>query len=152
MKFHNTCRVPIYFSQISTKIEELQRERKRVVEHLTLLDERLSTLHSALEIMQSQDEAVLQLNSETYHKHKVRHQIYKKRPRYTIIAYLKENAHREVSSHEIAQMLIDKEQSTDMVTERHINPIRQILNPLHKQGLVKKRVLSHQTTYWQWVV
>lgn len=41
MKFHNTCRVPIYFSQISTKIEELQRERKRVVEHLTLLDERL---------------------------------------------------------------------------------------------------------------
>nr|WP_059365232.1 hypothetical protein [Rodentibacter heylii] len=85
MKFHNTCRVPIYFSQISTKIEELQRERKRVVEHLTLLDERLSTLHSALEIMQSQDDAVLQLNSETYHKHKVRHQIYKKRPRYTLL-------------------------------------------------------------------
>ncbi|MFX0790880.1 hypothetical protein ABEL50_20795 [Escherichia coli] len=151
MKFHNTCRVPIYFSQISTKIEELQRERKRVVEHLALLDKRLETLHSALQIMQTQDDTVLQLNSETYHKHKVRHQIYKKRPRYTIITYLKENAHREVSSHEIAQMLLDKEQSLDVVTERHINPIRQILNPLHQQGLVKKRVILRQTTYWQWV-
>lgn len=44
----------IYLSQIQAKIDRLQRERKQVLEHLTLVEDKLNKLQAAIEIMQEE--------------------------------------------------------------------------------------------------
>lgn len=61
----------IYLSQIQAKIDRLQRERKQVLEHLTLVEDKLNKLQAAIEIMQEKaltDEYNTELY--TYHSYK----------------------------------------------------------------------------------
>lgn len=41
----------VYLNQIEKKLTELQRERKQVLQHLVLVDEKIATLHQAIDIM-----------------------------------------------------------------------------------------------------
>lgn len=43
----------VYLNQIEKKLTELQRERKQVLQHLVLVDEKIATLHQAIDIMQA---------------------------------------------------------------------------------------------------
>ena len=44
----------IYQSQIQAKIDRLQRERKQVLEHLELVDNKIKKLQDALEVMEAE--------------------------------------------------------------------------------------------------
>ncbi len=44
----------IYLSQIQAKIDRLQRERKQVLEHLALVEDKLNKLQATIEIMQEE--------------------------------------------------------------------------------------------------
>lgn len=149
MKFHNTCRSPIYHSQLSTRLREIQRERKRVLEHLALLDHHIETLEKALMIMQSQDESVLALNSEIYAKHKTQHSLLKPKPRQILITFLKSHAHQAYSTHELTRLLLGFP-TEKTLSKPLIGPVRQLLNDLHRKGVIGKQKVSRETTYWQW--
>ena len=62
----------IYLSQIQAKIDRLQRERKQVLEHLELVDNKIKKLQDALEVMEA-EALTNKYDTELYTYHTYKH-------------------------------------------------------------------------------
>ncbi len=94
----------IYLRQIQVKIDHLQRERKQVLEHLTLVEDKLNKLQAAIEVMQ--EEALTdEYNTELYTYRTYQHR-FKGKLRQMVLAEMKAKPNYEFTVNELIKFIL----------------------------------------------
>lgn len=137
----------IYLSQIQAKIDRLQRERKQVLEHLTLVEDKLNKLQAAIEIMQ--EEALIdEYNTElyTYHSYK-RH--FKGKLRQMILAEIKAKPNHEFTVNELIQLVLIRDKQEPIIQPQHTVSVRGALKHWLNKGVVERVALKANDVRWR---
>ncbi|PID51242.1 MAG: DNA repair protein [Pasteurellales bacterium] len=136
-------------NQLQTKLSQLERERKQVLQHLALLDRKITSITESIGIMQQKQEIISSHNTPyfTYrtNKHKFKCKVTK-----TIMLILKQQPQRYFSTTELAKLLLEKGNQTDIVTDEHCKSVRGALHVLRNKGMVERYQAPNNTHKITW--
>ena len=137
----------IYLSQIQAKIDRLQRERKQVLEHLSLVDDKLEKLQATIAIMQ--EEALTdEYNTElyTYQSHK-RH--FKGKLRQMILLEIKANPNHYFTVNELIKLVLIRDGQEPIIQPQHTVSVRGALKHWLNKGVVERVALKANDVRWK---
>lgn len=137
----------IYLSQIQSKINLLQRERKQVVEHLSLIDNKLKKLQETIEIMQEQTE-IEKYNTQlyTYRSHKRR---FKGKLRQMLLQEMKKQPHHLFSVNELVTLVLIQDEQQPIIQPQHTVSVRGALKHWLNKGIIERVVINSTKIYWR---
>ena len=138
----------IYLRQLQAQLDRLQRERKQVLEHLALVEDKLNKLQAAIEIMQ---EALTdEYNTElyTYHSYK-RH--FKGKLRQMILAEMKAKPNHEFTVNELIKLVLIRDGQAPIIQPQHTVSVRGALKHWLNKGAVERVVLKAKDVRWRLV-
>ncbi|WP_301099447.1 DNA repair protein [Otariodibacter sp.] len=126
----------IYLSQIQAKIDRLQRERKQVLEHLSLVESNIEKLKAAIEVMQEEaltDEYDTELY--TYQSHK-RH--FKGKLRQMILLEMKAKPNHYFTVNELIKLILIRDGQEPIIQPQHTVSMRGALKYWLNKGVVER--------------
>ncbi len=135
--------------QLKKKIYYLEREKRQVLEHLEILNNKLNTLNNSIQIIQEkeqlEDHNTKHFTYKTY-KHKFNCRITK-----TVLFFLKQEPNRYFKVSEITRLVLDYgNQQHIEVTDKYCLSIRQSLKTLLNKGLVERRTNPFNSIDVEW--
>lgn len=137
----------IYLSQIEAKIDRLQRERKQVLKHLSLVEGKIGKLQAAIEIMQEEalaDEYDTELY--IYQSHK-RH--FKGKLRQMVLAEMKAQPNHEFTVNELIKLVLIRDKQDPIIQPQHTVSVRGALKHWFNKGVVRRVVLKANDVRWK---
>lgn len=137
----------IYLSQIQAKIDRLQRERKQVLEHLSLVESNIEKLKAAIEVMQEEaltDEYDTELY--TYQSHK-RH--FKGKLRQMILLEMKAKPNHYFTVNELIKLILIRDGQEPIIQPQHTVSMRGALKYWLNKGVVERLENSVIDVRWK---
>ncbi|ATW44087.1 DNA repair protein [Glaesserella parasuis] len=137
----------IYLSQIQAKIDRLQRERKQVLEHLTLVEDKLNKLQAAIEIMQ--EEALTdEYNTELYTYRNYQHR-FKGKLRQMVLAEMKVKPNHYFTVNELTELVLIRDKQDPIIQPQHTVSVRGALKHWLNKGVVERVALKANDVRWR---
>ncbi|AOF54303.1 DNA repair protein [Rodentibacter caecimuris] len=137
----------IYLSQIQAKIDRLQRERKQVLEHLTLVEDKLDKLQAAIEIMQ--EEALTdKYNTELYTYRTYQHR-FKGKLRQMVLAEMKAKPNHEFTVNELIKLVLIRDGQNPIIQPQHTVSVRGALKHWFNKGVLERIELGVMDIRWK---
>ncbi|WGE41435.1 DNA repair protein [Actinobacillus equuli] len=137
----------IYLSQIQAKIDRLQRERKQVLEHLTLVEDKLNKLQAAIEIMQ--EEALTdEYNTELYTYRNYQHR-FKGKLRQMVLAEMKLKPNHYFTVNELTELVLIRDRQDPIIQPQHTVSVRGALKHWINKGVVERVALKANDVRWR---
>lgn len=137
----------IYLSQIQAKIDRLQRERKQVLEHLTLVEDKLNKLQAAIEIMQ--EEALTdEYNTELYTYRTYQHR-FKGKLRQMVLAEMKVKPNHYFTVNELTELVLIRDKQDPIIQPQHTVSVRGALKHWLNKGVVERVALKANDVRWR---
>ncbi|WGE34467.1 DNA repair protein [Actinobacillus genomosp. 1] len=137
----------IYLSQIQAKIDRLQRERKQVLEHLTLVEDKLNKLQAAIEIMQ--EEALTdEYNTELYTYRNYQHR-FKGKLRQMVLAEMKVKPNHYFTVNELTELVLIRDKQDPIIQPQHTVSVRGSLKHWLNKGVVERVALKANDVRWR---
>ncbi|URL01037.1 hypothetical protein L4F91_05620 [Avibacterium sp. 20-126] len=133
---------------LKEKLKELEFERKQVLQHLALVDEKIATLNRAIEItLAENDPSVFDTENFVYRR---RFKLFKGQIRKHILQMMRDNPETPFTIAEITQRLFVIENNNDTPSEKHRDSVRKQLNKFYGDGLITRTQVSRRDVYWLW--
>ncbi|WGE87529.1 DNA repair protein [Actinobacillus equuli subsp. haemolyticus] len=137
----------IYLSQIQAKIDRLQRERKQVLEHLTLVEDKLNKLQAAIEVMQ--EEALTdEYNTELYTYRTYQHR-FKGKLRQMVLAEMKVKPNHYFTVNELTELVLIRDKQDPIIQPQHTVSVRGALKHWLNKGVVERVALKANDVRWR---
>lgn len=137
----------IYLSQIQAKIDRLQRERKQVLEHLTLVEDKLNKLQAAIEIMQ--EEALTdEYNTELYTYRTYQHR-FKGKLHQMVLAEMKVKPNHYFTVNELTELVLIRDKQDPIIQPQHTVSVRGALKHWLNKGVVERVALKANDVRWR---
>lgn len=137
----------VYLNQIEKKLTELQRERKQVLQHLVLVDEKIATLHQAIDIMQAKSR--LEEHNTKLYSYRTHKPSFKLKLRTTLLSILKAEPNRYFGVTELTFLLLKADnQPESAFTEGHTVSVRGALKHWLEKGMVERE--QRTTIHVRW--
>lgn len=137
----------IYLSQIQAKIDRLQRERKQVLEHLTLVEDKLNKLQTAIQVMQ--EEALTdEYNTELYTYRTYQHRFKGKLPQ-MVLAEMKAKPNYEFTVNELIKLILIRDGQAPIIQPQHTVSMRGALKHWLNKGVVERVALKANDVRWK---
>ncbi|OOH87189.1 hypothetical protein BMT54_10325 [Pasteurellaceae bacterium 15-036681] len=133
---------------LDAKLKSLEFERKQVLQHLALIDDKIATLNRAIEISLAENDVAV-FNTENF-VYRRRFRLFKGRIRKHILQMMRENPEKAFTIAEITQRLFVIENNNDTPSEKHRDSVRKQLNEFHSRGWITRTQINHKEVYWQW--
>lgn len=134
---------------INKKLFELQKERKQVLKHLSLIDGKIAILNQTIEIISDNSQNLIDFNTDNY-TYRVKCKLFKGKVAKYLVQIMKNEDNRSFSIKELTEKVLEIEQNSIQPSLRHYNSIRQVLYRLHKQGLIQRFEPKRNQVFWQW--
>ncbi|MBN6710152.1 DNA repair protein [Haemophilus haemoglobinophilus] len=126
----------IYLSQIQAKIDRLQRERKQVLEHLTLLDSKLEKLQAAIEIMQ--EEALIDEHNTELYTYRTYKRHFKGKLRQMLLLEMKAKPDHYFTVNELIKLVLIRDGQEPIIQPQHAVSVRGALKYWLDKGVVER--------------
>lgn len=139
----------IYHNQIQAKIDRLQRERKQVLKHLALLDDKITTLTQSLTIMQEVQKAD-EFNTALF-RYPTYQRLFKGKLRKHLITIMKTQPKRYFTVNELTQLALEQDKQEINITDGHRTSVRGALKYLLNKGIVERYALNAIDVKWKFV-
>ena len=137
----------IYLSQIQTKIDRLQRERKQVLEHLALVDSKIERLQAAIEVMQ-ENSLIDEYNTELYaYRTYKRH--FKSKLRQMILLEMKAQPNHYFTVNELIKLVLIRDGQEPIIQPQHTVSVRGALKHWFNKGVVERVTLKANNVRWK---
>ena len=136
----------IYLSQIQAKIDRLQRERKQVLEHLTLVESKLDKLQAAIEVMQAKA-LTDEYNTELYTYRTYQHR-FKGKLRQMVLAEMKVKPNHYFSVNELTELVLIQDGQEPIIQPQHTVSVRGALKYWLDKGVIER--LEQGVTNVRW--
>ena len=137
----------IYQSQIQAKIDRLQREREQVLEHITLVEDKIQTLKNALEVMETEaltDEYDTELYSYRTYKHRFNGKL-----RQMVLAILKTQPNHYFTVNELTELVLIKDGQVPTILPQHTISVRGALKHWRTKGVVERLEMGVTDVKWR---
>ncbi|MEB3504332.1 DNA repair ATPase [Pasteurella multocida] len=136
----------VYFGQIHSRIESLERERRQVLQHLELVEKELATLNQTLAIMEA-ERNLANYNTDLFVYRTFKNR-FKGKIRHIVLTILKAQPHHAFSLKELTALALEKDGQTEM-TDKHKETVRIALNHFHRKGWVVRHTTDTSEVKWQ---
>ncbi|XWY22412.1 DNA repair ATPase [Bisgaard Taxon 45] len=136
----------VYFGQIHTRLEQLNRERVQVLRYLALVEKEMATLNETLAIMEIERRlADYDTNLFIYRDGKRR---FNSKLRNMLLGILKSNPYKPFALKELTAIVLEKDGQTEM-TAGHKESVRIALHHFHRKGWVSRQATDTSEVKWQ---
>lgn len=136
----------IYLSQIQAKIDRLQRERKQVLEHLALVEDKLNKLQATIEIMQEEaltDEYDTELYTQRTYQHR-----FKGKLRQMVLAQMKAQPNHKFTVNELIKLVLIRDVQDPTIQPQHTLSVRGALKHWLNKDAVERVALKANDVRW----
>ena len=125
----------------------MQRERKQVLEHLTLVEDKLNKLQAAIEVMQ--EEALTdEYNTELYTYRTYQHR-FKGKLRQMVLAEMKAKPNYEFTVNELIKLILIRDGQAPIIQPQHTVSMRGALKHWLNKGVVERAALKANDVRWK---
>ncbi|WP_118861687.1 MULTISPECIES: DNA repair protein [Haemophilus] len=137
----------IYQSQIQAKIDRLQRERRQVLEHLALVEDKIQTLNNALKVMEA--EALTDEYDTELYSYRIYHHRFNGKLRQMVLAVLKTQPDHYFTVNELTELVLLKDGQDPIVRPKHTVSVRGALKHWLTKGVVERLEMGATDVKWR---
>lgn len=137
----------IYLSQIQAKIDRLQRERKQVLEHLTLVDSKIEKLQAAIEVMQ--ERALTDEYSTELYAYRTYKRCFKGKLRKMVLVEMKAQPQHYFTVNELVKLVLVQDGQEPIIQAQHTVSMRAALKHWLDKGIVERLETNTIDVKWK---
>lgn len=137
----------IYLSQIQAKIDLLQRERKQVLKHLMLVENKIEKLQAAIEVMQ-EEASIDEYNTEIYTYRTYKHH-FKGKLRQMLLLEMKAKPNHYFTANELTRLVLIRDGQEPIIQPQHTVSVRGALKHWLNKGIIERITLKTNDVRWK---
>ncbi|OOF50695.1 hypothetical protein [Rodentibacter trehalosifermentans] len=134
--------------KLDQKLKDLEFERKQVLEHLTLLDVKITTVQKAIALMKAEED-ITRYNTENF-TYRQKRKLFKGKIRKYLVQILRNKPNKGFTIADLTQRIFEIEQNQDTPTEKHLDSVRKQLNEFYQRNWLTRTQISRREVLWQW--
>ncbi|WP_133543900.1 hypothetical protein [Mesocricetibacter intestinalis] len=134
--------------KLDQKLKDLEFERKQVLEHLTLLDVKITTVQKAIALMKAEED-IARYNTENF-TYRQKRKLFKGKIRKYLVQILRNEPNKGFTIADLTQRIFEIEQNQATPTEKHLDSVRKQLNEFYQRNWLTRTQISRREMLWQW--